>query len=412
MCDTIGRIANESLALFAKNSDRSPNEPQVAEYRPAHDPTQETLRATYLEIKQAQRVFGTLISRPVWMWGAEMGVNEHGVCIGNEAVFTKGRYEQTGLTGMDLTRLGLERGDSARAAMEIIIDLLERYGQGGNCGYDHSFFYDNSFLILDRKEVLVLETAGRHWAYRSAQSGSISNRLSVNTNADKCSEGQIDFSRRHLEPVYSLFSGSAKRLAASAPCAESASSVKDLFAALRQHRIRPERPLCRADVASVCMHAGGAVGDHTTASMAVELGEKTTVWLTGSSLPCVSLFKPWEFGAAPCPPVFAGGQFSDAVSYWLDQEDFRRAVMGKVLPAAFYEERDALEDSWVRDARDSDSAKLASLSREAARQESEFLKRWKETDFGPASGKRAFLRYWKKKTQALKQPAQEAVSGM
>ena len=37
MCDTLGRVVNEGLALFAKNSDRSPNEPQVIEYRPARD---------------------------------------------------------------------------------------------------------------------------------------------------------------------------------------------------------------------------------------------------------------------------------------------------------------------------------------------------------------------------------------
>ena len=91
MCDTLGRVVNEGLALFAKNSDRSPNEPQVIEYRPARDHREKELRATYLTIEQAPHTYATLLSRPAWMWGAEMGVNEHGVCIGNEAVFTKGR---------------------------------------------------------------------------------------------------------------------------------------------------------------------------------------------------------------------------------------------------------------------------------------------------------------------------------
>ena len=129
MCDTLGRILRPDLALFAKNSDRSPNEPQVIEYRPARDHREKELRATYLTIEQAPHTYATLLSRPAWMWGAEMGVNEHGVCIGNEAVFTKGRYASTGLTGMDLVRLALERSASAGQAAELIPRLLEQYGQ-------------------------------------------------------------------------------------------------------------------------------------------------------------------------------------------------------------------------------------------------------------------------------------------
>lgn len=46
-----------------------------------------------------------VISRPVWMWGAEMGANEHGLVIGNEAVWTKANPEgvkEKKLLGMDL----------------------------------------------------------------------------------------------------------------------------------------------------------------------------------------------------------------------------------------------------------------------------------------------------------------------
>ena len=62
MCDTLGRVVNEGLALFAKNSDRSPNEPQVIEYRPARDHREKELRATYLTIEQAPHTYATLLS--------------------------------------------------------------------------------------------------------------------------------------------------------------------------------------------------------------------------------------------------------------------------------------------------------------------------------------------------------------
>ena len=248
-----------------------------------------------------------LLARPAWMWGAEMGVNDCGVCIGNEAVFTRGAYAQTGLTGMDLVRLALERSDSAKAALEQIIALLEQYGQGGNCGFDHDFFYDNAFLILDRSALYVLETAGKQWVYKQYQRQSISNRLSIRSEGDACSGGEaIDFCRTFTEPVYTRFSGSRRRRAQTQRCLKTAESVQDCMNALRTHDDCVKNPFARGSVSSVCMHYGGMVGDHTTASMIVSLEpERTVVWATGSSAPCVSLFKPYLFGSAPCAPVKA-----------------------------------------------------------------------------------------------------------
>ena len=190
MCDTIG-LLTPGKAFFAKNSDRSPNEPQVAEYHPAADhPVRGKLKATYLSIEQTGHTHALLLSRPTWMWGGEMGVNEFGVCIGNEAVFTRGKYAKTGLTGMDLLRLGLERGSTAQEARDVIIRLLEEHGQGGNCGFDHSFYYDNSFLIMDREHLFVLETAGREWVYKQMERASISNRLTIEADGDAYSGGK------------------------------------------------------------------------------------------------------------------------------------------------------------------------------------------------------------------------------
>ena len=107
MCDTLGFLADGG-ALFAKNSDRSPNEPQTLEFHPARTGLSGHLRATYISLPEAAETHAALLSRPAWMWGAEMGVNDCGVCIGNEAVFTRGAYAQTGLTGMDLLQAAVQ----------------------------------------------------------------------------------------------------------------------------------------------------------------------------------------------------------------------------------------------------------------------------------------------------------------
>lgn len=50
-----------------------------------------------------------ILSKPAWMWGAEMGANNKNVVIGNEAVWTNnnegdGDARQKRLLGMDLVR--------------------------------------------------------------------------------------------------------------------------------------------------------------------------------------------------------------------------------------------------------------------------------------------------------------------
>ncbi|XP_074926210.1 secernin-3 isoform X1 [Chelonoidis abingdonii] len=85
-------------------------------------------------------------------------------------------------------RLGLERADTAENALTVMVDLLEKYGQGGNCMESHmAFTYHNSFLIADRKEAWVLETSGKYWAAEKIEAGvrNISNQLSVTTKIDR-----------------------------------------------------------------------------------------------------------------------------------------------------------------------------------------------------------------------------------
>lgn len=93
MCDTfvaLGSATKNGTVIFGKNSDREPNEEQRLEYYPGQDYSPgEIVDCTYLTLPQVSHTHAIIISRPAWMWGAEIGANEHGVVIGNEAVFTK-----------------------------------------------------------------------------------------------------------------------------------------------------------------------------------------------------------------------------------------------------------------------------------------------------------------------------------
>ena len=151
-----------------------------------------------------------------------------GVVCGNEAVWTVEESDgPAALLGMDLVRLGLERGNNAEQVVEVMAALLEAHGQGGaceeggelkgrlelHCTSAHvcmgsssclsrclwpcfclqlplcccrllhtnplprtrcagDWTYHNRFLVADAREAWVLETAGRCWvAQRITQGG-------------------------------------------------------------------------------------------------------------------------------------------------------------------------------------------------------------------------------------------------
>src|ERR1700680_3900396 len=103
--------------VFAKNSDRPPNESQVVLSHAARN-AGGTLHTQYLQIPDvgASALVG---SHPTWLWGIEHGVNAHGVAIGNERIWTidDPRAQPYGLLGMDLVRLGLEQARTADGAL-------------------------------------------------------------------------------------------------------------------------------------------------------------------------------------------------------------------------------------------------------------------------------------------------------
>ena len=151
MCDTMWK-SFEKGGIFAKNSDRSCNEINLVQFIPGGKTGGQPVKCTYITVPQEEKKYSVLLVRPHWMWGAEMGINECGVAIGNEALFTKSKGKRTErLLGMDILRIALERAKNAKEGIEEIKKALTAFGQGGNCTFDKTFYYDNSFLVADKK---------------------------------------------------------------------------------------------------------------------------------------------------------------------------------------------------------------------------------------------------------------------
>jgi dipeptidase len=364
MCDTLVSLTDDG-PLFAKNSDRDANEAQVLRWHPAaeHAPGSR-VTCTWTEIDQVARTHAVLLSQPWWMWGAEIGANEHGLVIGNEAVFTRGtgegspRSRDGALLGMDLLRLALERATGAEDAVVTIVDLLEKYGQGGSCSHEHPrFSYDNSFLIVDRARAVVLETAGRHWAteHVTGRGRSISNGLTI-----------PDFARAHADPVRGRVASCAVRRERTQAAASRAGGPADLIAALRDHGSTPGphwSPVNGA-LSAPCAHAGGLLtSTQSTASWVADLrAGARTHWVTGTSAPCTSIFKPvavetpLEVDPVPMPD----NHFDPAYRWWRHERLHRLALRDHPASLArFGPERDRIEAEWLADLPVSDEAFVA-----------------------------------------------------
>lgn len=440
MCDTmvaLGNTTKDGITLFAKNSDRQPNEPHIVIRIPRMEHDQNTkVKCTYIEIDQVPLTYEVLLLKPSWIWGCEMGCNEFGLNIGNEAVFTREPYGKESLIGMDMVRLALERCKTSKEALMLIIELLEKYGQGGNCGYEKAFTYHNSFLIADSNSAWVLETAGKYWVAEKVKDiRCISNRLSIGNEFHMChpdliknavdkgwckGEKDFHFARCYSEPVFTHFSGSRDRLDTCSSILEEHKgniTVDTMKKALRSHESRVEKNLFKSSsLKSVCMHGGFLFGDHATGSYIASIHDKLpTYWITGSSTPCISLFKPYwmldkeEFS-------FEESQEHLALEYWYVREEFHRMVLENRIQNldSYIQKRDEIEKELSREVSSLDFDNpnkdvLASIMKRAMEQEEKLiLDTMAENQHNPArlKGNPYFRYYWKKQNKNLRAKAQ------
>jgi dipeptidase len=408
MCDTfiaLPAATADGSVLFGKNSDREPNEAQYLEYHPARTyETGETLQCTYLQIPQVRSTYAVVLSRPFWMWGAEMGSNEKGVVIGNEAVFTRmSRASKAGLTGMDLLRLGLERSATAVAALDTIVELLAEYGQGGACGFeDKRLTYHNSFIIADPAEAWVLETAGPLWAaLKVTDCYAISNCLSIGEHFDRSHPDVIATARRRgwLKPgrtfhfarcfsdwFYTTFSASRRRQGRTSGLMQKTAGKLDVPSALgilRDHHVPTYSPDTHLLLDRVCAHAANPLtrfAAQSTASFVAHLkADRQTYWATGTSAPCTGVFKPFWFEDKVLPdlgPPPAGHY--DPAALWWNHEKLHRLVLAdyRARIGVYRAERDQLEENFFERAAQASAGECWQVTRAAFQQAWEASQKW------------------------------------
>jgi len=355
-CDTLvvlGPHTRDGHTLFAKNSDRPPDECQPLFQAPAHTHgAGDHVRCQYVEIPQAAETYAVLGSRPWWLWGFEHGVNEHRVAIGNEALHTRDEVAATGLLGMDLVRLGLERGRTAADAKRAITTLLERHGQGGSASVNSDRRYHNSFIIADPDEAWVLETSGRHWVARRVRDrAAISNCATITDDWDEASDGIEDYARargwwtapagRRLD-FRAAFENPEPRFRAEArldaSCRFLADQGRPTIASMLRH-LRdhydggtvhvPGRKDGDPRAWSVCMHPDPGVSA-TAASIVAALprdpGVPPAIWCSQAT-PCTSVFLPVAIDAPLPAPLTAGGGEPDPASSWWAMKALADVVM-------------------------------------------------------------------------------------
>lgn len=382
-CDTLA-IGKELFVkkenLFGKNSDRPLGEAQpLLFFQGENHKAGELLKCTHLTITQVEETYAVMGCKPFWIWGFETGINEHGLAIGNEAQGSRCEGEKVeGMLGMDMVRIALERAINAQEAMHIIAELLKEYGQNANANMLFDRRYENSFLLVDREEIWLMETAGREWVAKKIYDwAAISNCYVIGKDYDMASPSVESYAREHrlLGPNEDFdfsraYTTMTVRQTNSIPrwrrlcnlieeCAADGSvdrsHVKRIFRDHFEGEINaPRTGGCCGVFYSVCMHAMTWDATQTASGFLCSYDETLgNICRYAPSLPCCSVYIPIYWTEQELPVALCkGGELYDGTSLWwaterlamavsIDEERFGSDVRGKLA---------ALEESFEKSA--------------------------------------------------------------
>lgn len=337
-CDTmvaLGAATQNGQTIFAKNSDRPASECQPLELHPQknHASGDET-PCQFVTLPEAEMTYRHVGSRPFWCWGYEQGFNEHQVVIGNEAVHSHLPAATTPkLIGMELLRLGLERGQTATEAVDVMTGLISEYGQGKFENGADVRTYDNGYIVADPQEAYVIETAGHDWAVKKVEGAlGISNVYSVETDwartSCETSEGnRLNFADTFTKDPRTEGSGFTRRARS---CAVLSHLTEQIDAHTMMHLLsdhgseKSPSDVFQTDLkqGGICVHCNeDGTGGNTAASLVADLcadGSRLPVYWCSFYSPCLTLFLPiFIEGELPSLLGVGADSHADESPWWL-----------------------------------------------------------------------------------------------
>ncbi|NLB81626.1 MAG: hypothetical protein GX800_08475 [Clostridiaceae bacterium] len=128
------------------------------------------------------------------------------------------------------------------------------------------------------------------------------------------------------------------------------------------------------------------------------------LWITGSSTPCLSIFKPIIFGKC-VPPVFADEK--DSFDYWSKREYLNRAIFSDYIDVNDYRRKAyAMEDEFIKEfdkleESNSTRAILTAICEECSNKEQEFVDSYKDIIEGVKYNQLKLKGKWHKRTKLL-----------
>ena len=367
MCDTFvalpGTTATRAV-LLAKNADTEINEAQHLLMLPRRSyPEGAQVRITHRLIPQARETHEVLLDKSFWTYGGEIGVNEHGVAIGNEAVFSNRSRSSNGdgVITIDMVRLMLERSRNRWEAVELAKQMLSAYGQSGNCELRGNSHFDGSYIIADKSGAILLETAGQDWAMREVSKfATISNGYTIGTDWNETSLESHDGSRSHFaesvadwEKTRNCSAQERQKTSRDFLAAQAGSITVRTLANLLRHTgdgadydpMKTEQPK------RICMHA--APYKHrflqSTGALISEVRDDDVVaWVTATSGTDISIFKP-AFPGVDLPGLgpMPHESYTPGAYWWRHELLHRRAMSDyRALVPEIRRDFEALEDKF------------------------------------------------------------------